>query len=51
MYIMVTSERGMIDFQTSTVVLFKIWDGKVISSYTLLGMWLFIHVGIKVGAH
>ena len=38
----------IIDSQTSTDVLLKIGDGKVISSYTLLGMSLPIHAGARV---
>ena len=33
------------NFNGATV---EVWNGKVISSHTLLGMWLLIHAGIKV---
>ena len=34
--------------QTSAVQLLEFGNGKVNSSHSLLGMWLFIHAGIKV---
>ena len=38
----------IIHSQTSTIAPLKFGNGKVISSHTLLGMWLFIHVRIKL---
>ena len=38
----------LIHSQTSTVQLLKIGNGYIISSHTLLDMWLLIHAGIKV---
>ena len=38
----------LIHSQTSTIAPLKFGNGKVISSHTLLGMWLFIHVRIKL---
>ena len=38
----------LIHSQTSTVQPLKFGNGKVISSHTLLCMWLLIHAGIKV---
>ena len=35
--------------RTSTVIALKFGNGHVISHHTLLGMWLLIHAGIKVG--
>ena len=38
----------LIHSQTSTVAPLKFGYGYVISTHTLLGMWLLIHDGIKV---
>ena len=38
----------LIHSQTSTIAPLKFGNGKVISSHTLLGMWLFIRVRIKL---
>ena len=38
----------LIHSQPSAVQPLKFGDGKVISSHILEGMWLFIHVGIKI---
>ena len=38
----------LIHSQTSTVVSFKFGNGLVVSSHTLLDIWLLIHSGIKV---
>ena len=35
----------LIHFQTSTAQPLKIGNGEVITSHTLLGMWLLIHAG------
>ena len=40
----------LIHSQTSMVQLLKFGNGEVISSQTLLGMWLLIHDVIKVNA-
>ena len=38
----------LIHSQTSTVQPLKFGNGQVISSHTLLGMWLLIHAGLKL---
>ena len=38
----------LINYQTSIVQQSKFRNGKVISSHTLLGVWLLTHAGIKI---
>ena len=37
-----------LSFNGATIQVFKFKNGYVISSHTLLGVWLLIHAGIKV---
>ena len=41
----------LIHSQTSTAEPLKFGNGYVISSHTLQGLWLIIHVGIKVNPY
>ena len=43
-----SAKKLLIHSQTSTVLLLKFVNGKLISSYTLLDTWLLIQAGIKV---
>ena len=45
---MICEMKLFIHSQTSTVQQLKFGNGQVISSNTLLGVWLLIHAGIKV---
>ena len=41
----------LIILSQNPIVQFKFGNGSVIQSHTLLGIWLIVHAGIKIGVY